>query len=466
MGTTKRQQAAIYCRISRDPEGKRDGVDRQEEDCRKLARKLGLTVAGVFIDNDISASTLSKKTRPEYAAMLEAARDGKIDVILAYSNSRLTRRLRELEDLIKLHEATGVQIKTVVSGQDDLSTADGRMVARIKASVDVGEAERIGERLRRAHLQRAQRGLTNHGGRPFGWAADKIALDPVEAAHIRKAAADVVDGVPLRTIAAQWNEAGTKTSRGGEWRHTTLRRLLQRPRLAGWRTHHDEIVQDATGANVRGEWEPIMDQELFDQVQAVLARDGRGGGRRGARQYVLSGILRCGTCGGRMHGANTSSKAGYAYSCSGEPFTHSVTITGPATEGTVLSVLRARLEELELPTPDAPKAPPVEDRVEQISQQIRELMTAYRAGQLSAAIVFPQVQELEAERAEAAAEASRRAGAKARPATPTVEELDTLDVDRTRAVLETVFDAIVVAPAGHRGEPFKAERLTYVWRKN
>ena len=350
-----------------------------------------------------------------------------------------------------------------MSGNDDLSTADGRMVARIKASVDVGEAERIGERLRRAHLQRAQRGLTNHGGRPFGWAADKIALDPVEAELIRRAAADVIDGVPLRVIAQKWNEAGIKTSRGSAWTHTTVRRLLVRPRLVGWRTHHDEIVKDATGQPVRGEWEPIIDQDTFDAVQAVFTRDGRGGSRRGSRRYLLTGILRCGTCGGRMNGTNT--RTGYAYACSGEPFTHSVTITGPATEGAVLSVLRARLEELDLRAPDAPTPAPAEDRREQISAQIRELMTAYRAGQLSAAIVFPQVQELEAERA--AAELPRRAAAaKARPQTPKVEDLDSLDVDRTRAVLETVFDAIVVAPASHRGEPFNPGRLTYVWRKS
>lgn len=477
-------RAAIYCRISRDPEGTRDGVDRQEEDCRKLARKLGLVVAGVYTDNDISASSFSRKTRPEYTVMLEAARRGDVDVILAYSNSRLTRRLLELEDLIQLHEATGVQIKTVVSGQDDLSTADGRMVARIKASVDSAESDRMGERLRRKFLERAMEGKTNHGGRPFGWAADKLAIDEREAALIRDAARDVIDGVPLRVLAQQWNDAGVTTSRGGAWSHTTLRRLLQRPRLAGWRTHDPAvrrgeqpntrhtsatIVTDATGAPVRGEWEPILDQETFDAVQAVFARDGRGGGRRGSRQYVLTGLLRCGTCGGRMHGTNTRSKAGYAYSCSGEPFTHSVTITGPATEEAVMAVLRARLETAELPTPDAPAAVVAgsgdEDRAGQITQQIGELMAAYRAGQLSAGIVFPQVQELEAERADLAAERARDADRRARPRVPDVEDIDRLDAAHLRAVLETVFDTIVVRPAAHRGEPFNADRLTYVWRK-
>ncbi|MEH3068859.1 MAG: recombinase family protein [Aeromicrobium erythreum] len=73
---------------------------RQEVDCRKRAEPEGLEVTHVYTDNDTGASNLSKKKRPEYDAMLEAIRAGGIDVILAYSTSRLTRKNREFEDLI------------------------------------------------------------------------------------------------------------------------------------------------------------------------------------------------------------------------------------------------------------------------------------------------------------------------------------------------------------------------------
>ena len=78
------KRAAIYCRISRDPEGLRAGVDRREEDCRKLARRLGCRVVAVYADNDISASKFGKKSRPQFAAALDAARSGSVDVVLAY----------------------------------------------------------------------------------------------------------------------------------------------------------------------------------------------------------------------------------------------------------------------------------------------------------------------------------------------------------------------------------------------
>ena len=94
MSRTLPRRAVIYCRISNDPEGRELGVKRQEVDCRALADRLGLTVIRVYVENDVSASTLSSKPRPQYAAMLAAIDAGEADVILAYSNSRLTPAAR------------------------------------------------------------------------------------------------------------------------------------------------------------------------------------------------------------------------------------------------------------------------------------------------------------------------------------------------------------------------------------
>jgi DNA invertase Pin-like site-specific DNA recombinase len=84
---------------------------------------------------------------------------GGIDVMLAYSTSRLTRRPLEYERLIELTALTGLDIQTVVSGPVQLGTADGRAIARVLAVIDAAEAERMSERVTRAKLQRAEQGL-------------------------------------------------------------------------------------------------------------------------------------------------------------------------------------------------------------------------------------------------------------------------------------------------------------------
>jgi site-specific DNA recombinase len=60
--------AAIYARISADVEGKSLGVQRQLEDCRKLAADRGWPIGAEYVDNDVSA--FSGKPRREYERML------------------------------------------------------------------------------------------------------------------------------------------------------------------------------------------------------------------------------------------------------------------------------------------------------------------------------------------------------------------------------------------------------------
>ncbi len=64
--------AAVYARISADTEGKSLGVQRQLEDCRKLAAARGWPVGREYVDNDISA--YNGKPRPGYEQMWPISR--------------------------------------------------------------------------------------------------------------------------------------------------------------------------------------------------------------------------------------------------------------------------------------------------------------------------------------------------------------------------------------------------------
>src|SRR6187549_2686374 len=105
-------RVASYVRISSDREGEEQGVTRQREDCEARAAREGWTIVREYVDNDRGASDRSRKPRPAYAAMIEAAERTEFDMILAYSNSRLTRRPMELEGLLRLHARTGVTLAT------------------------------------------------------------------------------------------------------------------------------------------------------------------------------------------------------------------------------------------------------------------------------------------------------------------------------------------------------------------
>jgi len=306
-------RACIYTRISDDAEGKALGVARQEKDCHGLAEREGLTVVQVYSDNDISASTRSRKPRPAWGRMLDDAEAGRFEVILAYSTSRLTRRPREIEDIVDLNEDFGTRLITVASGRPDLSTADGRMNTRLLGNVDTGEAERTAERARRKQKELAESGRHN-GPRPFGWnivgvkADQRLIIDAAEAATLKECVARVLAGEGLRKICLDLNARGIKTSTGRTWQTPVLRWMLLRWTNCGVRSHQP-LGKDGKPKGKQqiysGQWEPIIDRETHDRVVALLTDPSRRSNNRGSEaKYLLTSVAYCGECGEHVVGTS------------------------------------------------------------------------------------------------------------------------------------------------------------------
>jgi len=239
--------------------------------------------------------------------MIDAVQRGEVDVIVSYSNSRLTRRPRELEDLIDLHSATGVEISTVVSGNDDLSTADGRMVARIKANVDAAEAERTSERVKRAARGRREAGLFHGGIPPFGYVRDddgSLVIHAERAAILREAAGRILRGETLYGVMRDLNRRGvrtgpsSKTPDGAVWHNRTLKRVLTFPSAVGCVAQPDGTLREVAP--------PILGRDDWQRIREILGDPGRSPApdHSNKRRYPLSGVLVCGHCEHKLTGAS------------------------------------------------------------------------------------------------------------------------------------------------------------------
>lgn len=298
-------RCAIYCRISDDREGRSLGVERQEQQCRELAARLGLTVAEVYVDNDISASRHSAKARPAYQRMLADARHGGFAIIIAATTNRLTRRPRELEDLLDLFDEAGTTYEYVKSPRYDLKTAAGRKFARYAAADDAAESDEISERVRDRLDQRRAEGLPHGGKRPYGWEMDRVTVRESEAEWIRWGVRQTLAGVPVRAQYCELNERGVRTATGREWRHVMWRDVLMTARHAGLMTD---------GRSPAG-WPAIISPEEHRAVVRVLGDPARvTTPGRGGRLHLLSGIATCALqeCGrtlrvGKSKGRNAES---------------------------------------------------------------------------------------------------------------------------------------------------------------
>jgi site-specific DNA recombinase len=132
-------RAGIYVRISGDRTGAGLGVARQEEDGRALCSRQGWPIYRVYVDNDVSA--YSGKRRPAWDELLADIAAGLISAVVCWHVDRLTRSPRELEEVIDLHDQRGIILATV-TGEMDLSTPTGRMLARMLGAAARHEAGR------------------------------------------------------------------------------------------------------------------------------------------------------------------------------------------------------------------------------------------------------------------------------------------------------------------------------------
>ena len=298
-------RAATYTRISSDPTGQALGVERQLEDCEKLAQSLDWTVTQRFSDNDISA--YSGKPRPGYNAMLAAVEASEIDAIVALHTDRLHRSPIELEHFIQVVEKAGVEIRTVQGGILDLTTSQGKMVARIVGSVARQESEHSSERRVRANQQKASKGVWQTARRPFGYTLSGDLLEP-EATAVKLGILDVLGGKSIRQVAREWNQQGLTTAYGQKpWDATSVRRILKNPRYAALRVYRGTVVGE-------GNWKAIVDPDDHRAVVAFLTDPARSGNVTFERKWQGSGVYACGVCGAPMV-VHVDARKRRAYKC-------------------------------------------------------------------------------------------------------------------------------------------------------
>ena len=121
--------AGIYIRVSTEDQA-REGfsLGEQEEKLKALCDYKGYKIYRVYKDAGISAKDMEH--RPEFQQMLKDMRDKKINAIVAYKLDRVTRSVRDLEELISELEANKCYL---ICDRDDVntSTANGRFFVRM-----------------------------------------------------------------------------------------------------------------------------------------------------------------------------------------------------------------------------------------------------------------------------------------------------------------------------------------------
>lgn len=214
-----------YVRVSTKDQAESGlSLESQEAKIRAMATVKGVTLAEVLIDRAESAKSLD---RPRVQDLLAMIRARKIAGVIIAKLDRLTRSVRDLGALVDLFQAHEVSIISTYETLDT-TTANGRMILNITATIAQWEREVICERTRDALGAKLRRG--EHAGNvAYGFRSvdGRAVEDEQEQAIIRLATEYRGEGLSLASIATKLNEAGHLTRRGTEWKLQYVDRILR-----------------------------------------------------------------------------------------------------------------------------------------------------------------------------------------------------------------------------------------------
>ena len=311
----ERKIAAVYIRVSTEDQA-REGfsLGEQEEKLLQLCKFKELEVYKVYKDAGISAKDMEH--RPQFQAMLKDMKEGKINYIVAYKLDRITRSVRDLEELISVLEQYNCFL---LCDRDDVntSTANGRFFVRMLTVLSQLEIEIVSERTKFG-LNGAIKSGHIPGQRPFGYTKSedkKMIVDNATRPYVEKIFDMYLEGKSFQQIANYFKENNIYPKK--KWRDTTIQKIIDNKIYMEdyeqyKRIGKQENLEPIVYMNVV---EPIISRAKWEECQKQKERNQRTYTRD--RIYTFFQRLKCPSCGRIMKckGSGGSKRKYMYYTC-------------------------------------------------------------------------------------------------------------------------------------------------------
>ncbi len=285
----RRLRCAIYTRKSSEEglEQEFNSLDAQREACEAYVasqRAEGWSlVRDQYDDGGFSGGTLE---RPGLQRLLDDIEAGLVDVVVVYKIDRLSRSLLDFSKLVEVFDRHNVTFVSVTQSFNT-TTSMGRLTLNILLSFAQFEREVIGERIRDKFAASRRRGMWMGGWAPLGYDVvdRKLMSNRPEADLVRRIFRRFLQLGSVTTVVHELHAEGLLNKRGKSFDKGFVYKLLNN------RTYVGEAMHKGTA--YPGEHEALIDRDTFDNVQAILATNGRtrAATTRRATPALLKGLL-------------------------------------------------------------------------------------------------------------------------------------------------------------------------------
>ena len=329
-------RAALYARYSSDQQ-RAASIEDQFRVCRELAEREGWTAAGAYKDSAISGASVI--LRPGVQALLEDARRGAFEIVVAEALDRVSRDQADVAVLYKHLRFAGVMIVTLSEGEIN------ELHVGLKGTMNALFLKDLAAKTHRGLRGRVENGKSG-GGRSYGYDVVKLhddAGEPIsgerrinepEAEIVRRIFREFANGTSPRAIARRLNADGVPGPKGRLWTDSSLRghagrgtgivnnelyvgrlvwnrqRFMKNPetgkRVARINPHEEWIITEVPELRIVDDalWQAAKARqgEISERYATTIAATRKAHANRlnstHRPRHLLSGLLECGVCGG------------------------------------------------------------------------------------------------------------------------------------------------------------------------
>lgn len=276
MTAPRRLSCAIYTRKSTEEglDQNFNSLDAQRDACENYIasqKSEGWLMTGDrYDDGGYSGGNMD---RPGLKRLLNDVRSGLVDIIVVYKIDRLSRSLADFAKLVELFDEHKVTFVSVTQAFNT-TTSMGRLTLNILLSFAQFERELAGERVRDKIAASRQRGIWMGGMPPLGYdvVERKLVPNPAEAQIVREMFTRFAALPSMATLVRDLRERGVTskswiTAKGVERKGKLIDKgyvykIFKNPVYIG--------IAAYKGQHYPGQHAPIVDQSLWDTVQALL----------------------------------------------------------------------------------------------------------------------------------------------------------------------------------------------------
>ena len=292
---------------------KKDDIPMQKEACREFAERQGWKIGKEFLEKGVSGFKVSAQNRDAIQELKAAAIKGEFQILLVFMFDRIGRIDDETPFVVEWFVKHGIKVWSVNEGEQRFDSHVDKLMNYIRFWQASGESEKTSMRIKTRMQQLTAEGCYTGGPVPFGYQLVKqgrlnkrgkevcdLEVNPIEAEWaVQIFEKTVKDGYGSYRMASYLNKEGIRTHNGAKFQSNTIIRILRNKLCCG-------EIESGGVISPRMKELQIVDKELFEQAQYIL--DQRAEKNNDKRQIamttksktMLSGIMFCAHCGGRL----------------------------------------------------------------------------------------------------------------------------------------------------------------------